>query len=196
MNTNKTILKLSVPPGALIIFAGIAGLITPGFYAAETLNWQAQSVGQDAFDLYFISPVLIITAIPARKKKIAFLLRSGVNFYLIYTYAIYCFDLHFNSLFIVYCLIPGLSFYPLLYFLFSQINEPVVKEIYTKIVMKIIAVYFVIISRLFYFLWLSEIVPAMIHHEIPKGVIETGLFTNPVQVLDMSIVSMGHCCGE
>ena len=169
MDTNKVILKLSLPLAALIIFASIVGLFTPGFYLAETPDWQAQSFGQDAIDLFFISPVLIVTALLAtRKNKIAFLLWSGVNLYLIYTYLIYCFDVHFNSLFIVYCFILGLSFYSFMYFLFSQINKPIAKEVYYKPVVKIIAVYFLIISCLFYFLWLSEIVPAIIHHGIPK----------------------------
>lgn len=191
MNKSKIVLKLSLALAALIIFAGIYSLLTPGFYSAESLNWQAQSVGQDEINLFIISPVLIITAIFGRWNKVAFQLWKGVNLYLIYTYAIYCFDIHFNNLFIIYCLILGSSFYSFLYFLFSQINEPGVDEIYNKIVIKVIAVYFLIISCLFYLLWLSEIIPAIIHHTLPKGIIETSLFTNPVQVIDLSIVLPG-----
>jgi hypothetical protein len=191
MNTGKIILKLSLVLAALIIFASIYGLLTPGFYSVETPNWQAQSVGQDEINLFLISPVLIITAIAGMKNKIAFRLWSGVNLYLIYTYVIYCFDVHFNNLFIIYCLILGSSFYSFLYFLVSQINEPIANEIYNKIVIKVIAVYFLIISCLFYFLWLSEIIPAIILHTLPKSIIETSLFTNPVQVIDLSIVLPG-----
>ena len=191
MNKSKIVLNLSLALAALIIFASIYGLLTPGFYFSESLNWQAQSVVQDEINLFLISPVLIITAIFGRRNKIAFQLWSGVNLYLIYTYVIYCFDIHFNNLFIIYCLILGLSFYSFLYFLFSQINEPGANEIYDKIVIKVIAVYFLIISCLFYLLWLSEIVPATIHHTLPKGITETSLFTNPVQVIDLSIVLPG-----
>ena len=84
-----------------------------------------------------------------------------------------------------------MSFYSLGYFLVSQINELIVKEFYNKIVVKVIAVYLLLISCLFYFLWLSEIVPAILHNKIPKGIIETGLFTNPVQVIDLSVVLPG-----
>jgi len=192
MDTNKVILTLSLPLAALIIFASIVGLSTPGFYLAETADWKAQSVGQDAIDLFLICPVLIITTIlAARKNNIAFFLWSGVNLYIIYTYLIYCFDIHFNSLFVIYCLILGLSFYSLMYFLFSQIKKPLAMEIYHKPVVKIIEVYFLVISCLFYFLWLSEIVSAIIHYRIPRSVIDTGLFTNPVQVIDLSIVLPG-----
>lgn len=191
MNTNKIVPKLSLPLAALIIAASICGLFTPGFYAAESLDWQAQSVGQDAIDLFLVSPVLIVSSILSRKNKITFQLWGGVNFYLIYTYVIYSFDIHFNNLFIVYCFILGLSFYSFMYFLFSRINEPIAKEICTKKIVKIIAAYFFIISCLFYFFWLSELVPAIIHHKTPKSLIEVGLFTNPVQVIDLSIVLPG-----
>jgi hypothetical protein len=191
MNTNKIILKLSLPLGVLMIYASVVGLITPGFYAAESLNWQAQAAGQDEIDLFLVSPVLIITAMLARKNKTAFLLWGGVNLYLTYTYVIYCFDVHFNNLFIVYCFIFGLSFYSFLYFLVSQINERRAKKIYVKIIIKIIALYFLLIACLFYFIWLSEIIPAIIHHTMPKGIIETGLFTNPIQVIDLSVVLPG-----
>ena len=55
-------------------------------------------------------------------------------------------------------------------------------------IIKTVAVYFLLISALFYFLWLSEIVPAILNYDIPPGIIETGLFTNPVHVIDLSIV--------
>lgn len=44
----------------------------------------------------------------------AFLVWSGVLLYLIYAYVIYAFDVHFNSLFLVYVAILGLSFYALI----------------------------------------------------------------------------------
>jgi len=38
----------------------------------------------------------------------------------------------------------------------------------------------------FYFQWLSEIVPATVQNTVPKTVSATGLFTNGVQVLDLA----------
>ncbi len=37
-------------------------------------------------------------------------------------------------------------------------------------------------------MWLSEIVPTVIKNEIPKSVLENGVLTNSVHVLDISIV--------
>src|ERR1019366_8796872 len=40
-------------------------------------------------------------------------------------------------------------------------------------------------------LWLSEIIPAIIQNTIPKSIVETGLFTNAVQVIDLSVFLPG-----
>ena len=52
---------------------------------------------------------------------------------------------------------------------------------------RIIAVYFLIISSGFYFLWLSEIIPSAIKNTIPQSLTDVGLVTNPVHVLDLSV---------
>lgn len=184
----KIVLLLSLPLAALIIIASCIGLFTPDFYAAETLNWQAQSVGQDFIDLVLITPCLLITSILAyRNYRAAFMMWGGVVLYLTYTFVLYCFDVHFNKLFVVYCICLGLSFYSLVYFLFTESKQNI---IYAggKPATRIIGIYFIIIAVLFYFLWLAEVVPATIQHTIPKSVAEAGLFTNGVQVLDLAII--------
>ena len=62
---NAIILWLSLPLAAIVIFVSVTGLATPGFYAAETPNWQAQSYGQDLADLFLVTPALIISSIYA-----------------------------------------------------------------------------------------------------------------------------------
>lgn len=47
--------------------------------------------------------------------------------------------------------------------------------------------FFIVIALCFYFLWLSEVVPATLNNKIPQSVAVTGLATNPVQVLDISV---------
>jgi hypothetical protein len=188
----KTTLALSLPLATLIITAACVGLFTPDFYSRETPNWIAQAIGQDAIDLFLIAPFLIITSIlAAAKNRIAFLLWGGLNLYLIYTFVIYCFDVHFNKLFVIYCIILGLSFYSFLYFLFSLPGTPIKDENYKNSAVKIVAIYFLFIPCIFYFLWLAEIIPAIIGHTAPQSLIETGLITNPVHVLDLSIFLPG-----
>src|SRR5450631_1289659 len=107
---NRIILTMLLT--AFTVIASCVGLFTPSFYSTETLNWQAQSVSQDFIDLVLIAPCLLITSILARRNnKIAILIWGGVLLYLTYTFVIYCFDIHFNKLFILYCFCLGLSFY-------------------------------------------------------------------------------------
>src|SRR4051812_42515598 len=108
MSGNKLILALSLSLSGLVVIASCAGLLTPGFYAAESLNWQAQSVGQDMVDLFLVVPCLLITSVRAYKgSRTAAKLWGGVVFYLTYTFVLYCFDVHFNRLFVVYCICLG-----------------------------------------------------------------------------------------
>jgi hypothetical protein len=188
----KVILSLSIPLSILIAVASCIGISTPDVYARETFNWQVQSVGQDRIDLFLVVPALVITAVLAyRKNHVAGLLWSGVLVYILYTFIIYSFSVHFNRLFVIYCFTLGLSFYSLAWFIYSQGKTPFINEINRSIVAKATGIFFLILSLAFYFLWLSEIVPAIIDHAIPKGLTETGLVTNPVHVIDLSVILPG-----
>jgi hypothetical protein len=184
---NKTILLLSIPLAVLVIIVSCVGLFTPYFYSAETLNWQAQSLGQDLIDLFLAVPCLIIFSILAyRNKRSARVIWGGVVLYLTYTFVIYCFDIHFNKMFIIYCLCLGLSFYSLMYFLFTFYSERKNESLENKSINRIISIYFIFISVVFYFLWLSEILPSIFQNTIPKSIKEAGLPTNAVHVIDLS----------
>ncbi|HMQ61272.1 MAG TPA: hypothetical protein PKE06_11435 [Flavilitoribacter sp.] len=188
----KLIPAFTIPLAALVIFAGVTGLVTPGFYSAETLNWEAQGIGQDMIDLFLITPVLIISAWMAwRGSKAGLLFWAGAIFYLIYTFAIYCFAVHFNSLFLIYCLVLGLSFYGFLAFLISYSGEPTTDWPTGRIPVRLTAWFLISIAGLFYLLWLSEVVPATLGNQTPDSLVQTGLFTNPVHVLDLSVCLPG-----
>lgn len=191
-NQNKIILLLSLPIAILVTIVSYTGLFFPDTYAKETANWAAQAVAQDIIDLFLIIPFLLISSwLGFKKNRIALLLWSGVLIYLIYTFVIYCFAVHFNQLFIVYCLILGLSFYAFLYFLLSQIKEPIASWYSEKIPVKTVGIFLMILSGLFYLLWLSEIIPAIFSNTSPATIIETGLLVNPVHALDLSVVLPG-----
>lgn len=189
---NNTILALSLPLAILLIFASSIGLFTPNFYSQETANWMAQSIGQDMIDLFLVAPFLVIISVLASKRnKIALLLWGGANLYLVYTFVVYCFDVPFNRLFLVYCFILGLSFYSFLCFVFWKINEPLPEHVYGKAPVKTVAIYFLVIPVVFSFLWLSEIIPSIIANQPPKSLAETGLYTNPIEVIDLAIFLPG-----
>jgi hypothetical protein len=190
-NDRHLFLLLSIVTCIFIFFASYNGLTIIGFYGKETLNWQAQSIAQDMANLFLISPVLLTSAVLiALKKNVGLPLWAGTMLYLIYTYLIYCFNIHFNNYFIVYCLILGLCFYQLAYFMHSYMRV-FAQMFHEKKTDKPIAIYFLILSLSFYFLWLMDIIPATLNNTVPKGVRDGGLFTNPVQVIDLSVFLPG-----
>ncbi len=66
---NKAILFLSLPLVVSMIFVSSAGILTPDFYSAETLNWQSQSIWQDMIDLFLIVPCLLVTSVLAYRNS-------------------------------------------------------------------------------------------------------------------------------
>jgi hypothetical protein len=77
-----------------------------------------------------------------------------------------------------------------LYFNYSQLQKNDI-SLRSSTANKIIGTYFIVIAGLFYFLWLSEIVPAIMSYRAPKILTDAGLPTNPVHVLDLAIVLPG-----
>jgi len=187
-------LVLSLALAALVIINSLTALLTPGFYSLETENWQAQTIGQDIVDLFFIAPCLIISSIVAHKNsRRASMFRAGVLLYLTYTYVLYCFDVHFNKLFILYCITLGLSFYAFLFFLLFHLKNTldVEKHFRNNSAIRFTGIYFVTVAILFYLLWLAEIIPAVFQNTRPESLVETGLVTNGVQVIDLAVFLPG-----
>ena len=182
------ILILSLPLAILTSVVSYAGIFIESTYWKETANYAAQGIGQDIVNLFIVVPIFIIAAIFAwRRSKLGLLIWSGALFYLAYSYTIYCFGLHFNHLFIAYCLILGLSFYSLIYFIFSSNREDVSKWFEKKVPCISTGIFLIIIAVLFYFIWLSEIIPSILNNTTPKSITESGLSVNPVHVLDIAI---------
>jgi len=191
MHPANTCFALSFVVAILVALTSYYGISTPGFYSSESLNWQAQSVGQDMVDLFLIVPVLVGSAILSyRNYQRAMLVWTGTMLYLVYTYVIFCFDVHFNSLFPVYCVILGLTFYLLIWFIYHQ-SKNMTAEFSSKTPVKTTGIYFLFVSSVFYFLWLSEIMPSALSGTTPAILVETGLITNPVHVLDLAIILPG-----
>jgi len=191
MKHRKIIYLLSLLLAVLLIIANGTGIMMPEvMYAKENSNWFAQSVGQDIADLVLVFPTLVITAnLIYRNSRRALLVWAGVMVYLIYTFLIYCFAIHFNQLFIVYCFILGLTFYLFTWFVLShtQISD----WFDGKIPRKTIAVYMIGVASAFYILWLMQIIPPSFHRAVPVETVNAGLVTNPVHVLDLSVCLPG-----
>jgi len=188
-NHDKNILLLSIPLSIFTAAVSYAGIFIKSTYSKETISYAAQGIGQDIANLFLVVPVLVISSLLAyRKNRVGVILSSGALLYLVYSYAIYCFALHFNNLFIIYCMILGLSFYSLLYFIAKSMKDDMSEWFDEHVPRKSVSMYLFIIAGVFFFLWLSEIIPAIINQKIPNSIVEGGLLTNPVHVLDLAIL--------
>ena len=182
------ILLLSVPLAILTAIASYAGIFVESTYVRETTLYASQGIGQDIVNLFIVVPILLISSFYAsRKSKPGLLVWSGAIFYLAYSYTIYSFGLHFNQLFILYCAILGLSFYSFVYFILSAHKVNTAELFSDKISTRSTGVFLIVIAVLFYFIWLSELIPSIYQNETPRSVIESGLLINPVHVLDLAI---------
>lgn len=188
MKGNKIVLALSLLLVALVAFVSIVGITNPATYAQETPNWQAQSKGQDWADLLLAMPMLLVSAIALfiGNKKAIYTWGGSLSF-LLYTFTIYCFNIHFTSLFFFYCVILGLSFYLFMYFLYEHIKYHVINGFADIKEAKLVGIYFIGIAVLFYALWLGQIIPPIKTGQLPAEMRETGLITNPVHVIDLSV---------
>ena len=113
MRISKTSLWLSVLVALLVLIASSAGLFLNSLYARETMSWTVQTFGQDIANLVAVVALFIAAYFVNKGSVKAFLVWIGVLLTLLYAYIIYAFDIHFNSLFLVYVAIVGLSFYTL-----------------------------------------------------------------------------------
>lgn len=186
------IILVSAIQALLIAFTCISALLIPGFYKSESGNWQAQSLGQDLIDCFLVVPVLIISSYLTAKGSLkAYGILGGVNFYLTYTYLINCFAVHFNSFFLFYCIILGLSFYSSLWFFFRQLQNGLTPAMNNRPLVKITGIYFITIAVIFSMLWVKDIIPSILADQTPAILKEAGLFTNPVHVIDLSVFLPG-----
>ncbi len=179
-------LSFTVPIAALLTIASGGGLFISGLYR-DTPYFAVQAVGQDLISLSVVLPLLIISAILTSRGSVrARLIWLGGLTYLVYTYVIAAFEVRFNSLFLVYVALLGCSVYALIGGM-VRTNMAGIKLCFAeKTPVRAISIYLAVLAVLFYFLWLSEVVPALLVGGIPKSIQDNGTPTNAVHVLDMA----------
>jgi hypothetical protein len=171
----------------LVAVASAGGVWLSSTYARETPSWAAQGTGQDWVNLLVVVPWLVVCAVGVfRGSRVARPLLGGSLVYVAYSYALYAFAVHFNSLFLVYCAALGLSFWML-----ARIGVDVARadDAWTPAPgpAKLAGGMLVAQGLAFYLLWLAEDVPALLAGRAPASLAEVGLVTNPVHVIDLAI---------
>jgi hypothetical protein len=181
-------LWFSGPIATLGIAASLSGIFLDTVYARETKNFAAQGVGQDIANLIAYTLLLFLMWAAIRGSVRAYLAWLGVLVYSVYSYVIYAFDVKFNALFLVYVAVLGLSIYTLIGGL-AAIDPARVKVLFgPRAPVRSTWIVLVAVSVLFYVQWLSEDLPAILGGKTPQSVLDAGLPTSPVHVLDMAVL--------
>jgi len=179
-------LWLTAPIAVLVAIAAGVGLFIEGLYR-DPSSLVAQAMGQDVVTLVVALPALVISAfLASRGSARGRLVWLGVLGYVVYTYLTYAFGIRFNSLFLVYVALLGCSLYALIGGLATTDFEALKVRFTQKTPVKAASVFLAVVAILFYFVWLSEAVPAVLLGEVPQSVVEDGTPTNVVHVVDMA----------
>jgi hypothetical protein len=179
-------LWLTVPIAILLAMAAGGGIFIQGLYR-DNPNTVAQAVGQDYVSLAVVLPTLLISAVLARRGSAhAWLIWLGAVVYLVYSYVVMAFGIRFNSLFLVYIALLGCSLYALIGALATLDMAGIQTRFTAKTPVKTVSIYLAVLVVLFYWMWLSEIIPALAAGEIPQSVQEDETPTNAVHVVDMA----------
>ncbi len=191
MKISKIYIWLAVLISLLVTVASLLGVINSETYSQETINWALQAMAQDYINLFLVVPLLLVTTFYLPKKALgAFLIWLGLLLYLVYSYALYSFFIHFGPLFLVYVAILGLSFYSFLGSLIG-LDWSIIGHNFAKVKTRMASRLLLIIGIMFYALWASDIIRALINGGLPQDVDKIGLFVNPIQVLDMAFLLPG-----
>jgi hypothetical protein len=177
--------------------ASLAGVFGGNTYARETASWAAQGVGQDIANLLIIIPALLLSIYyVGRRSGRALLIRNGLLVYVIYSYVIYAFFTHFNSLFLIYVALLSLSFYTLAGIVTGAELKDLMRGEQPQHSVKASSIFLMVYSLMFAGLWLSEIVPALIAGSTPRSALEAGFPVNPVHVLDLALALPAMAIGS
>ncbi len=187
MNISNRESWLTLAIVVLVLIASIAGLALTSTYARETTPYAIQAMGQDIANLVSVAVLLIAVYFASKGSVKAFLVWMGAVLTLLYAYVIYAFAAHFNSLFLVYVAILGLSFYTFLSGVLGLQPDRLQPHFVAVTKAKVVSIYLLLVAVLFALLWLSQDIPAIVAGKAPQSVTESGLLTNPVHVLDLGL---------
>ncbi len=192
MQIPKAFIWLSILAGVFMALVSLLGVADSRTYGRETLNWAAQAVGQDWVNLCVVFPVLLVASFLGLRRDSfkAFLLWLGVLIYLIYSYTLYSFFVHFGPLFLLYVATLGLSFYSFAGAL-ATLDWRAADELLANVKTKPASALLGTVAVLFALLWLADIANALATGGKPADLDKIGLWINPVHVMDLALLLPG-----
>ncbi len=186
---------LTILLAVTLTVVSVTGAFLPSTYERDAASMAAQGAGQDLVNLFLVMPLLLISYYSlTRNSKVAALIYGGTLFYIVYSFIIYAFGVHFNRLFLLYCATLGLSLYAFILYM-MDIRQIDVSSWFEKAPVKLVSAYIIFVAVIFYALWLKAVVPAIIENTVPHEVSAYGLLVNPVHVIDLAFALPGLIIG-
>lgn len=184
----RTISVLSALLAVSLAAVSFCGAFLPRTYEREVPSMAAQGRGQDLVDLFLVVPLLILSLVFVHKRKRAALfVFGGTVLYILYSFAIYAFGVHFNNMFFLYCTTLGLSLYLFILFMAEMSGREVENWFGSDLPRRLTGGYLIFVAVMFYVLWLKDTLPAVLSGSVPSSVSDYNLLVNPVHVLDMAV---------
>lgn len=186
-------LWLSGPIAVLGAIAAGSGIGFDSTYERDMDNFATQGVAQDYVTLLVGVPALVVLwRLAARGSLRARLLWQGAVFYFAYTYVIAAFMVRFNNLFLVYTSIVACSIFGMVGSL-GALNRTLRPGMFDhdRWPRRGAIGLLVALVAMFAFLWLTDIVPALLDGTEPESLAEAGTPTNGVQVMDLALLLPG-----
>jgi len=180
-------LWLSIAAALLAAAGSVIGLSVDSIYAGLTPAFLPQALAQDIGNLAVAAPAMVIlAALGLRGSLRAYLLWLGVLMFTVYNYVIYAFSIPFGPLFLLWVAVLGMCIYALIGGVTAVDHRAVAARYTSRRAVAVAAWFLIVIAVLFGLIWLSEDVPALLAGVKSQSVIDTGLPTNPIHVLDLA----------
>ena len=178
---------LSITAALLAIAGSVVGLTQPTIYGRLTPVFLPQALAQDVANLAIASPaMLILAALALRGSLRAYLLWLGVVTFTVYNYFIYTFSVPFGPLFLLWVAVLGLCIYALIGGVASADHQAVRERFASPRPVQVVAWLLIVTAGFFGFVWLSEVIPALLAGRMPQTATDMALPTNPVHILDLA----------
>lgn len=169
--------------------ASAAGLFVPAVYAKESASWAAQGIAQDLVNLVVAVPLLAVSTWYVRKGSVrALVVWLGVLIYVVYSYVMYAFFVHFGPVFPVYVAVLGVSSFALGGAVAGIDLEELQHRWPANFRRRSVSAFLIFVGVAFGAMWLAAIARALSSGTAPEGVAEIGLPVNPVHVLDLAFL--------
>lgn len=180
-------LLLSILMAAVAMIGSAITLLDRSLYDELTAAFLPQALAQDVVNLLVVSPGTIVLAwLALRGSAAAFVLWLGALLFTVYNYVIYAFAVPFGPMFLPWVAVLGLALFALLGGVGAVDRRELLVAYRDRRAERAAGIALIIVALLFGALWLSEDIPALLEGTTPQTIVDIGVLTNPVHILDLA----------